>query len=213
MQIPAIPSAYTSWSPSGEGTARAGREGMAGGTTSKDESQPGRYGVDDSARRSETASGSESRAYGDRPLTPDEVRRVAELRQIDRNVRAHEAAHLAAGFGVVTSGASYGYTRGPDGKNYATSGEVGIDTSREEKPQQNIDKGQRIQAAALAPRDPSPQDYRVAAIGARLQAEGYAELARERRGEPTERERRAALQAYGADPSSSVSGAQVSVFA
>jgi len=132
-----------------------------------------------------------------RLLTPEEQRRVAELRQIDRNVRAHEAAHLAAGFGVVTSGARYGYTRGPDGKDYATSGEVAIDTSREQKPQQNIDKGQRIQAAALAPRDPSPQDYRVAAIGARLAAEGRAELAREGRGALTEGTRRAALRAYG----------------
>lgn len=111
-----------------------------------------------------------------RELSPDQQRVVAELKQIDQNVHAHEQAHLAAGHGVVTSSARYTYTYGPDGKQYAVAGEVGIDTSAERKPEANIDKGSRIQAAALAPRDPSPQDYRVAAIGGRLAAEGQVEL-------------------------------------
>lgn len=118
-------------------------------------------------------------------LTAEEQRTVAQLQQVDRNVRAHEAAHMAAGFGVVTSGASFTYTYGPDGKQYAVGGEVGIDTAREEKPEDNIDKGQRIQAAALAPRDPSSQDYRVASIGAQLESRGYAELARQQAEERT----------------------------
>jgi hypothetical protein len=115
-----------------------------------------------------------------RALSPEQQRQVAELRATDLRVRAHEQAHISAGHGVVTSGAQYDYTTGPDGLRYAVSGEVGIDTSREQKPEANIDKGQRIQAAALAPRDPSPQDRRVAAVGAELTAEGQAELAAER---------------------------------
>ncbi len=114
-------------------------------------------------------------------LTPDEQRRVAELQQIDRDVRAHEQAHMAAGHGLVTSGASYSYTYGPDGRQYATSGEVGIDTSAEKKAQDNIDKGMQIQSAALAPKDPSAQDYRVAAKGGELQEKGRADLEKERR--------------------------------
>src|SRR5512147_909818 len=93
-----------------------------------------------------------------RELNPAEQRQVTRLKEIDQNVRAHEAAHMRAGHGVVTSGASYTYTYGPDGKAYAVGGEVGVDTSAEAKPQANIDKGQRIVAAALAPSDPSPQD-------------------------------------------------------
>jgi hypothetical protein len=136
-------------------------------------------------------------------LTPQEQRQVAELQQIDRNVRAHEAAHVAAGRGVVTSGANYAYTYGPDGRQYAIGGEVGIDTAPEQKPEDNIEKGSAIQAAALAPRDPSAQDYRVASIGARLESQGHADLARQRAEETaapaSDRAGRAAGQATPAD--------------
>lgn len=110
-------------------------------------------------------------------LTPEQRRQIQALARIDREVRAHEAAHLRAGAGVVTSGAQFSYTYGPDGKQYAVTGEVGIDTSPERKPEDNIDKGQRIQIAALAPADPSPQDVRVAAIGSRIEQMGYRGLA------------------------------------
>jgi hypothetical protein len=112
-------------------------------------------------------------------LSQEEQRRVQELQQIDRQVRAHEQAHISAGRGVVTSGAQFEYTYGPDGKQYAVGGEVGIDTSREEKPQANIDKGRQIQAAALAPKDPSAQDYRVASVGSQLVSQGQTDLVRE----------------------------------
>lgn len=120
---------------------------------------------------------------GQTGLTPAEQRRVDELKQIDRTVREHEAAHLRAGQGVVTSGASFTYAYGPDGKTYAVGGEVGVDTAKEAKPEQNIDKGARIQAAALAPKDPSAQDYRVAGIGGRLEAEGRTDLSVQQRAE------------------------------
>lgn len=114
-------------------------------------------------------------------LTPQQQQRVQALQQVDRAVRQHEAAHIAAGAGVVISGPNYNYTYGPDGKAYAVSGEVGIDTSAEDKPEANIDKGVRIQKAALAPRDPSPQDYRVAAAGAELESTGRYDLAQQQR--------------------------------
>jgi len=114
---------------------------------------------------------------GPKVLTPEQQRQVAELQQIDRTVRAHEQAHLSAGRGVITSAANFSYTYGPDGRQYAVGGEVGIDTSAERKPEANIDKGVRIQAAALAPKDPSPQDYRVASIGGQLEAQGRSDLA------------------------------------
>lgn len=127
-------------------------------------------------------SGAAALRGGVRELTPEQQRQVAKLKETDQAVRAHEAAHLAAGSGVVTSGASYTYAYGPDGKAYAVGGEVGVDTSRANSPQANIDKGQRIKAAALAPVDPSPQDYRVANVGAQLEARGRADLAAEQSG-------------------------------
>lgn len=143
-----------------------------------------------------------------RELSPAEQRQVRELVQIDRAVREHEQAHLSAGRGVVTSGANFTYTYGPDGKQYAIAGEVGIDTSPERKPEENIDKGIRIQEAALAPRDPSPQDYQVAAVGSRLEGQGRSDLVRQQQeerivAEQAAAEQRSAEQAVAAEQAQS----------
>lgn len=123
-------------------------------------------------------------------LSPQEQRRIAELKRIDAAVRAHEQAHIAVGRELITSGPNYQYTYGPDGKRYAVGGEVGIDTSPEREPEANIDKGQRIQDTALAPVDPSPQDYRVAATGKQLEDQGRRDLRAERAAEAAPRDSR-----------------------
>lgn len=142
----------------------------------------GEGGTADTSQSASRQAAPESRknTVAPRELTPEEKRIVAELQQIDRRVRDHERAHLAAGRGVITSTADFTYTYGPDGRAYAIAGEVGIDTSPESKPEDNIYKGQRIQAAALAPRDPSPTDYRVASIGSQLELRGRSDLAEQR---------------------------------
>lgn len=132
-----------------------------------------------------------------RELTPAQRKQVEELRRIDATVREHEAAHLRNGRGVVTSGASFSFTYGPDGKAYAVAGEVGIDTSPEQKPEANIDKGRAIQVAALAPRDPSPQDYRVASVGGQLESRGRSDLADQQVQERTEAAARSRAQREG----------------
>lgn len=97
------------------------------------------------------------------PLSQGELLQVAELRQIDTEVKAHEMAHVAAAGSYARSGANFQYATGPDGRQYAVAGEVGIDTSEERTPQATISKMQTVRAAALAPADPSPQDRNVAA--------------------------------------------------
>ncbi|MDY5466203.1 MAG: putative metalloprotease CJM1_0395 family protein [Campylobacter sp.] len=72
-------------------------------------------------------------------LSREEQRIVSELQAADTNVRAHEAAHMAAG-GGLTSPASYTYERGPDNKMYAVAGEVGISTSQGNTPQESLNK-------------------------------------------------------------------------
>ncbi|ANC91454.1 hypothetical protein A6A40_05800 [Azospirillum humicireducens] len=103
---------------------------------------------------------------------------VQKLKQIDANVRQHEAAHQAAG-GSHAGGASFTYTRGPDGKNYATAGEVPIDVSAESEPAATIAKMEQVKAAALAPADPSPQDMRVAAQADAAKLKAQADLRRQ----------------------------------
>ncbi len=100
---------------------------------------------------------------------------ISELKNIDRKVKSHESAHIAAGGDVVKGSATYKYTKGPDGHLYAVGGEVPIDTSKENNPEETITKMEKVIAAALAPADPSPQDLKVAAIASQRKNEALAE--------------------------------------
>lgn len=112
-------------------------------------------------------------------LSQEEQRIVTELQAADTNVRAHEAAHMAAG-GGLTSPASYTYERGPDNKMYAVAGEVGISTGEGNTPQESLNKAQTIRRAALAPADPSPQDLKVAAQAASMEMSARAQIMQEK---------------------------------
>ena len=119
-----------------------------------------------------------TRARSADTLSEAEQRQVAELKERDREVRAHEMAHVAAGAGLVTRGASYTYQTGPDGQRYAIGGEVGIDTSPGRTPEETLAKAERIRAAALAPAEPSGQDRQVAAQASRMAVDARLEVAR-----------------------------------
>lgn len=112
-------------------------------------------------------------------LSGEEQRIVTQLQAADTNVRAHEAAHMAAG-GGLTSPASYTYERGLDNKMYAVAGEVGISTGEGNTPQESLNKAQAIRRAALAPADPSPQDLKVAAQAASMEMSARAQIMQEK---------------------------------
>lgn len=120
-------------------------------------------------------------------LTPEQEAQVEKLQKRDEQVRAHEAAHIAAGGGVVTGGASFTYQTGPDGRSYAIGGEVPIDASTESSPEATIAKMQKVRTAALAPVDPSPQDYKVAATATLLEMQARVELMQEKSKEQEEK--------------------------
>ncbi len=112
-------------------------------------------------------------------LSEEEQKKVDELKARDREVRAHEAAHMAAAGGHAKGGANFSYQRGPDGRNYAVGGEVSIDTSKVAgDPEATLQKAQQVQQAALAPAEPSGQDRQVAAEAAAMAAEARQEIAR-----------------------------------
>jgi SprA-related family len=95
-----------------------------------------------------------------------QVRAVAEkMKAIEEKVKAHEAAHKAAG-GNLAGPASFSYTQGPDGRSYITGGEVQINISPGKTPEETISRMQQVIRAALAPADPSGQDRAVAAQAA-----------------------------------------------
>lgn len=118
-------------------------------------------------------------ANGKAELTPEQVAQLTKLRARDREVRQHEAAHLAASGGLAVSGASFSYQKGPDGVNYAVGGEVQIDTSSGRTPQESLERARTIQAAALAPAQPSGQDKAVAAAAQKMELQARAELAQQ----------------------------------
>ncbi|MCX7880141.1 MAG: hypothetical protein N2517_05725 [Ignavibacteria bacterium] len=121
-----------------------------------------------------------SKVYG-KELSPEEEKRVEELKKIESKVKAHEMAHIAAGGGLVRGGATYTYEVGPDGKRYIVGGEVKIDMSVDpENPEATIQKMQQVQRAALAPVDPSPQDRSVAQQASNIEAQMRMKLLQEK---------------------------------
>ncbi len=141
------------------------------------------------SRRTAPSETAETRADARSPAAPNNAaelteadqKRIRELQQRDREVRAHEMAHIAAGGGLILRGAQYDYETGPDGVRYAVGGDVLIDTSPGRTPEETAEKAQRIIAAALAPSDPSPQDRAVAAKAAQMAAEARIEISLQER--------------------------------
>jgi hypothetical protein len=120
-------------------------------------------------------------------LSPAAQKQVAELKEIDRKVRAHEQAHMAVGRELIRGGISLTYQIGPDKQRYAVGGEVSIDASPASTPAKTISKADRIRATALAPADPSAQDQSVAAQASSMAAQARVELAVLQRQEPAAR--------------------------
>ena len=111
-------------------------------------------------------------------LSEDEERLVRDLETRDGEVKAHEAAHQAAG-GGMTGPASYTYQQGPDGKMYAIGGEVSINIPSGSTPEESIKNARQAVAAAMAVSDPSPADYAVAASARTMEMQAQQQKTKE----------------------------------
>lgn len=108
---------------------------------------------------------------------------VRDLAVRDREVKAHEQTHAAIG-GSFASAPKFDYTSGPDGRLYATSGEVSIDTSAvADDPKATLEKAQVIIRAALSVSEPSSADRQVAAEAKSLALKAMNELRESEGGE------------------------------
>ena len=113
--------------------------------------------------------------------TSEELAQLQDLRARDREVRAHEMAHLSAAGSHSRGGPSYTFDSGPDGRRYAVAGEVSIDTSEiAGDPAATLVKAQQVRRAALAPASPSAQDQKIAAQAAAMATQASAEIAQKR---------------------------------
>ena len=139
--------------------------------------------VDDSLKPSDTSTGNR-KDDNSNPKSVDELDSkerslLLQLQTIDTKVRAHESAHLSAAAGIAAGGANFTYERGPDGRMYAVAGEVPISVSEGKDPQDTIEKMRQVVVAAMAPADPSPQDYAVAAKARMGELKALMELQKE----------------------------------
>jgi hypothetical protein len=132
----------------------------------------------DAAQRA--AAGEQEGAEKAGELSEQQQKEVQRLKERDREVRQHEQAHVAAAGRYAKGGPQYEFTRGPDGRQYATGGEVSIDTSPASTPEATVAKMQQVRRAALAPAEPSPQDRRVAAEASAAEIKARQELVKAR---------------------------------
>lgn len=109
-------------------------------------------------------------------LTDEEKQQVEQLKSRDREVRQHEQAHMSAAGAAAQGGAHYEYTRGPDGQQYATGGEVSLSVGGGRTPQEMLSNAQQVRRAALAPANPSGQDRRVAAEASQVEQRARMEM-------------------------------------
>ena len=122
----------------------------------------------------------EAPAEEEQEPTDEEKHEVTQMQQRDREVRAHEQAHKAAGGGHAGS-IRLTYQMGPDGKRYAVEGEVPIDVSPVPgDPAATLRKMEAVHRAANAPASPSGADRSVAATASRQMQQARAQLAAER---------------------------------
>lgn len=127
--------------------------------------------------KSTSPASSNTNASGVNLNDPEVVKVISQLESRDREVRIHEQAHAAVGGQYVTSGPSYTYQTGPDGKRYAVGGNVGIDVSPiPNDPQATLAKARQVIQAAMAPAEPSSQDYAVAQSAQAMMQQAQQEL-------------------------------------
>lgn len=144
-------------------------------TVSKNNADADQKQQADTASQTKNASQTSSNSVD---LNNPEVKKViAQLQARDQEVRIHEQAHVAAGGQYVTSGSSYSYQTGPDGKRYAVGGNVGIDVSPvADDPKATINKARQVIQAAMAPAEPSSQDYAVAQSAQSMMLQAQQEI-------------------------------------
>jgi len=139
----------------------------------------------DDCNHKKTSTDEKKGVSADEELSTEEQAAVRELQRIEQEVAAHEAAHQAAGGGLAGA-ASYSYTKGPDGRYYITGGEVSIQMPVSDDPEQTLRDMEQVQRAALAPANPSSQDFSIAAKAASMAASARMEIAARNREAATE---------------------------
>lgn len=139
----------------------------------------GRYLVHLKEDATDTSPSTQKDSAKQNELSKAQKQQVEDLQARDTEVRAHETAHQSSG--ASTGAASFSYQKGPDGRMYAIGGEVGVSFKEGSTPQESIQNARAVIAAAMAPANPSPQDYSVASSAKIMEMKAMQQLANESR--------------------------------
>lgn len=134
-------------------------------------------GLEKSESSEQTKNNPQQKDEDSTQLTAQEKAHLSELQSIDSKVRAHEAAHQSGT--AASGGASFTYTKGPNGVMYAVGGEVPVRIQSGSTPQETISNAQAVISTALAPADPSPQDISIASKARVMMMKAQQEFAQE----------------------------------
>jgi hypothetical protein len=153
-----------------------GNDERSGQDSAKNSDQEAKQQNSDGSVESKQGQETSSRSQQSSTEALAEKEIIRSLESRDKEVRNHERAHASVG-GAYTGAPTYAYETGPNGKKYAVEGEVSVDlTPIAGDPKETIAKMNKVQAAALAPANPSSQDVRVAASASGIILEAQAEL-------------------------------------
>lgn len=105
---------------------------------------------------------------------------LEELKNRDRDVIKHEEDHYYTGSEFAEGKPEYDFQIGSDGKRYRIGGHVNMNMSEiEGDPKAAIRKADIIKRSALAPDEPSSQDYTVAGQADQMKIKAMQELNRQ----------------------------------
>ena len=194
--------------PQTKGSDEGERVGEVETSPSGEGQEANESGEADDAAREPIKDPSEAKSPTGEALSKEDQQEVDKLKARDREVRAHEQAHVAAGGQYVRGGISYDYQRGPDGRNYAVGGHVNIDVSAEKTPEATITKMQQVKRAALAPAEPSGADRAVAAEAAQKEQAARSELLEDRQTEAETRRTESVQKSTSSESSGAATGAE-----
>jgi len=112
-------------------------------------------------------------------LSREEQQAIRDLQVRDRQVRAHEQAHVAASGRIAVSAPQYEFETGPDDRQYAVGGRVNYTMPAARCPEDKLLLAQQLKRMAMAPADPSPKDRATAAKASGKEARARQEMREE----------------------------------
>jgi len=101
---------------------------------------------------------------------------IDRLKSRDREVRLHEMSHSTNPDLIKIGPSHFDYTIGPDGKAYATGGNVILSTGNSRTPEEALSKARALKQASMAPGEPSSMDFQALNAALSMEFEALSQV-------------------------------------